>query len=153
MAQRHRAPRVPVKRMAAKPVNLGGLHDTWHPAPLQGPLHQRTSGKVNCSQNYSPPQIFLFNCKSAEVLEEFCISSGKGREKVHEAKAGFAGCGAPSGKGVIWWQHCRGRDAPLVPTGLFVSGDREVRGPSVCVPHGEGTVGTWQLPTLPFLVG
>lgn len=140
----------PSRRWLPRHVNLGGLHDTGHPAPLQGLLHQRT-GKVNRSQNYFPPSDFFFSF--AKVLEEFCTSSGKGREKVHEAKAGFAGHGAPSGKGLIWWQDCRGRDAPLVPTDLFVSGDREVRGPSVCVPHGEGTVGTWQLPTLPLLVG
>lgn len=68
------------------------------------------------------------------------------------AKARFAGT-IRQGRNARRWQDRSGRDAPLPPIGLLLSRDREDGAPSLCVPRGEGTGGTWQLPTLPSLVG
>lgn len=54
---------------------------------------------------------------------------------------------APSGKGGT---PVGGR---IAGGGMLLSRDREDGAPSLCVPRGEGTGGTWQLPTLPSLVG
>lgn len=179
MAQRNQELRVPVRSQgedghapgqwvlgAAKRGSLGGdtmevlprpLHPVGgHPAQPQGPLYQRTLGKGNCSQNtfFFPLRFFFFSFpKVLKFWKNSAFLAAKGGSLC--GKGSFHGPRSTirQGRKPSWWQDRRGRDAPLAPTGLLMSGDREGGGPSVCVPHREGTRVTWQLPVLPALVG
>lgn len=97
-----------------------------------------------CSIFFPIRFFFLFLSKTAEVLEEFCISSIKGLS--HGPWSTVRRWRKPG-----WQQGCMGKDALLTLVGLLASGDREDGGPDICVPHGEGTRGTQQLPVLPSL--
>lgn len=127
-----------------RPKNLAqGDTQPSHRARCDGGRHWAKETVLNIGF-FSQQIFFLFLSKTAEVQEEFCISSIKGSSPGpwstvrQRRKPG-------------WQQGHVGRDALPAPVCLLASGDREDRRPSVCVPHREGTRGTWQLPMLPLL--